>query len=273
MLELILNGVAPKAIVLREADVILCVGAIVAEEFFGVEGVPVICVVGEDGFEELLRDGDDSLTVRMTVDDNGQCGEDVIIENQWGKYAGKNLLHLKDTLEDSTSLPIADTESQAQELALKTIRRVASITSSKKLIPITSAHIDAVTYIGPGGLAFVQKLVQLGGRVCVPTTLNAQSVDRRRWQALGVDAEYASNANAVGDAYLGMGCDDMSFTCAPYLLEKVPRLGEQIMWGESNAVVYSNSVIGARTEKYADYFDILAAICGAGEFTHNFVKR
>jgi predicted aconitase len=50
-------------------------------------------------------------------------------------------------------------------------------------------------------------------------------------------------------------------------------LGEQIMWGESNAVVYSNSVIGARTEKYADYFDILAAICGAGEFTHNFVKR
>jgi predicted aconitase len=245
----------------------------VAEEFFSVEGVPVICVVGEDGFEELLRDGDDSLTVRMTVDDNGQCGEDVIIENQWGKYAGKNLLHLKDTLEDSTSLPIADTESQAQELALKTIRRVASITSSKKLIPITSAHIDAVTYIGPGGLAFVQKLVQLGGRVCVPTTLNAQSVDRRRWQALGVDAEYASNANAVGDAYLGMGCDDMSFTCAPYLLEKVPRLGEQIMWGESNAVVYSNSVIGARTEKYADYFDILAAICGAGEFTHNFVKR
>lgn len=35
--------------------------------------------------------------------------------------------------------------------------------------------------------------------------------------------------------------------------------------GESNAVVYSNSVLGARTEKYADYFDILAAIVGWGE--------
>lgn len=35
--------------------------------------------------------------------------------------------------------------------------------------------------------------------------------------------------------------------------------------GESNAVVYSNSVLGARTEKYADYFDILAALVGVGE--------
>ena len=34
------------------------------------------------------------------------------------------------------------------------------------------------------------------------------------------------------------------------------------MWGESNAVVFSNSVLGARTEKYADYFDICAAITG-----------
>ena len=35
--------------------------------------------------------------------------------------------------------------------------------------------------------------------------------------------------------------------------------------GESNAVVYSNSILGARTEKYADYFDILAALVGVGE--------
>jgi predicted aconitase len=34
------------------------------------------------------------------------------------------------------------------------------------------------------------------------------------------------------------------------------------MWGESNAVVFANSVIGAKTEKYPDYFDICAAIVG-----------
>lgn len=66
----------------------------------------------------------------------------------------------------------------------------------------------------------------------------------------------------VGDAYLALGCE-VSFTCAPYLIPSSrPTLGEQIMWGESNAVVYANSVVGARTEKYADYFDICAALIG-----------
>jgi len=42
----------------------------------------------------------------------------------------------------------------------------------------------------------------------------------------------------------------------------VPDHGDQIVWGESNAVVYANTVLGARTEKYADYLDICCAIAG-----------
>lgn len=38
--------------------------------------------------------------------------------------------------------------------------------------------------------------------------------------------------------------------------------GQDVCWGESNAVVYANSVLGARTEKYADYLDICAALVG-----------
>ena len=71
--------------------------------------------------------------------------------------------------------------------------------------------------------------------------MNSQSCDRRRWKDLGVDAELAHNANAVGDAYLNLGCQ-MSFTCAPYLLPTRPTLGDDVAWGESNAVVYANSV-------------------------------
>ena len=54
----------------------------------------------------------------------------------------------------------------------------------------------------------------------------------------------------------------MSFTCAPYLLDSRPELGDQVAWGESNAVVLANSVLGARTQKYADYLDICAALVG-----------
>ena len=88
-----------------------------------------------------------------------------------------------------------------------------------------------------------------------------KSADRRRWAQLGMPSTLSQPANAVGDAYLQLGCKH-SFTCAPYLLQSKPGFGENIIWGESNAVVYANSVLGSRTDKYADYFDICAAIVG-----------
>src|SRR5262245_21810192 len=52
------------------------------------------------------------------------------------------------------------------------------------------------------------------------------------------------------------------WTCAPYQTEHAPKFGEQIAWGESNAIAFANSVLGARTERYPDYLDIAAAIAG-----------
>ena len=43
-----------------------------------------------------------------------------------------------------------------------------------------------------------------------------------------------------------------------------PSFGQQIAWGESNAIVFANSVLGARTERYPDLLDICCAITGAG---------
>lgn len=60
---------------------------------------------------------------------------------------------------------------------------------------------------------------------------------------------------------MAMGAQ-LSFTCAPYLLDSAPKAGEQIVWAESNAVVYANSVLGARTLKYPDYLDICIALTG-----------
>lgn len=96
----------------------------------------------------------------------------------------------------------------------------------------------------------------------VPTTLNAQSTDRKQWRSLGVPATYANAANALGEAYVQLGCQP-TFTCAPYLgLEGSNHFGEDWVWGESNAVVFANSVIGAKTNKTADYLDICCALAG-----------
>ena len=63
------------------------------------------------------------------------------------------------------------------------------------------------------------------------------------------------------DAYLAMGCQP-TWTCAPYQLPERPGLGQQVAWGESNAIVFANSVLGARTNRYGDFFDICCAITG-----------
>jgi hypothetical protein len=58
-----------------------------------------------------------------------------------------------------------------------------------------------------------------------------------------------------------MGCIP-TWTCAPYQTDWRPKFGQQIAWGESNAIVYANSVLGARTERYPDLLDICCAITG-----------
>jgi hypothetical protein len=62
-------------------------------------------------------------------------------------------------------------------------------------------------------------------------------------------------------AYRQLGCEP-TWTCAPYQAGHRPRLGSQVAWGESNAVAFCNSVLGARTNRYGDFLDIACAIAG-----------
>ncbi len=144
---------------------------------------------------------------------------------------------------------------------MRIVLRMAALQGAQRLIDIQRAHIDACIYTGPAGLRFAETLRDLGARVRVPTTLNAISVDQRRWREQGVPAALGEPAAALARAYLDMGAQP-SFTCAPYLLDDSARAGEQIVWAESNAVLFANSVLGARTNKYADFMDICCALTG-----------
>ncbi|HHW2046067.1 TPA: aconitase X catalytic domain-containing protein, partial [Pseudomonas aeruginosa] len=146
-------------------------------------------------------------------------------------------------------------------LAMRIVLRMAALQGAQRLVEIQRAHIDACIYTGPAGLRFAETLRDLGARVRVPTTLNAISVDQRRWREQGVPATLGEPAAALAQAYLDMGAQP-SFTCAPYLLDDSARAGEQIVWAESNAVLFANSVLGARTNKYADFMDICCALTG-----------
>jgi predicted aconitase len=153
------------------------------------------------------------------------------------------------------------THGLAAQAAMRIIVRMAGILGAEDLVDVTQGHIDGCVYTGPSSLVFAEKLVAWGATVRVPTTMNSISVDKRRWRAQGIDPALGEPAVALADAYLAMGVQP-SFTCAPYLLDSAPGPGEQIVWAESNAVIFANSVLGARTMKYPDYLDIAIALTG-----------
>jgi predicted aconitase len=149
----------------------------------------------------------------------------------------------------------------AAQLAMRLIVQLAAIMDAPRLLDVSCAHIDSCLYHGPVGVDFAERLVQLGGQVTIPTTLNVSSLDLLHPDHYIGDGETATQARRLMDAYVALGCEP-TWTCAPYQLPRRPGFGEQIAWAESNAIVFANSVLGARTNRYGDFIDICAAITG-----------
>jgi cis-L-3-hydroxyproline dehydratase len=149
----------------------------------------------------------------------------------------------------------------APKMAMSIVARMAEVAGANELLDITGAHIDSTVYIGEAGLEFAERLASLGAKVAVPTTLNVSGLDEHHWQEWAVPSDWARQAYRQMVAYQSMGTIP-TWTCAPYQTEMRPSFGQQIAWGESNAIVFANSVLGARTERYPDLFDICCAITG-----------
>lgn len=145
---------------------------------------------------------------------------------------------------------------------MRLVVRAAEVTGATELIDISSAHVDSCLYHGEASLDFVQRLVDGRARVAVPTTLNVGALDLLHPELYRGDAGRAKRGRLLMDRYRALGARP-TFTCAPYqLAEARPALGEHVAWGESNAIAFCNSVLGARTNRYGDFIDVAAAITG-----------
>jgi predicted aconitase len=149
----------------------------------------------------------------------------------------------------------------APQLAMSILVRMAGVYGATALMDITQAHIDSTIYLGDATLEFAEHLAFLGAKVAVPTSLNVSGVDECGWKDWAVAPEWAAKAARQMLAYERMGTVP-TWTCAPYQTHMRPLFGQQIAWGESNAIAFANSVIGARTERYPDLLDICCAITG-----------
>ena len=146
-------------------------------------------------------------------------------------------------------------------MAMRILCDMGRMLGADRLIPVASSHIDGALYHGDSGVHFAEKLVAGGARVSVPSTLNVGGLDLLDPANVKADAHRRDMALRLMRAYEIMGCR-ATWTCSPYHAGHRPGLGADVAWGESNAVAFCNSVLGARTNRYGDFLDICCAIAG-----------
>lgn len=164
-------------------------------------------------------------------------------------------------LSDLDEMMLAGELGTAVQMAMRILVTMARVYGAERLLDIESAHIDGCLYHGQSGLEFAQRLVAGGAKVRVPTTLNVGAIDLLHPEYFQGTAQLAARATALMQAYEVMGCQPI-WTCAPYQTMHRPAFGSQIAWAESNAIVFANSVLGARTNRYGDFIDICMALTG-----------
>ena len=246
LLDLALTGRAPAALVFSEAEDVLTLGALIAAEMFG-KALPVLRL-SHDAYDALCRAG------AATIGDTAIEADGLTIPVSPPATAALDL-----TADDRAMLEGRD--GIAAQLAMRITAAMAAQQGARKLVDVVQGHIDGCIYASPANLTFAEKMADMGAKVRVPTTMNAISVDRANWEKQGVPGEFGNPAARLADAYVRMGCRP-TFTCSPYLLDSAPKAGEAIAWAESNAVIFANTVLGARTAKHPDFLDLCIALTG-----------
>jgi len=152
---------------------------------------------------------------------------------------------------------------EVMERLFRLLVRLGEIYNADSMIPVGSVQVAGVSYksIGDPGTEFLEDIASKGAKVKVLTYLNPAGMDLENWKALGFPEDFAKNQLRIMDAFKKMGIVITS-TCTPYLAGNLPRFREHIAWSESSAVSFSNSVIGARTNREGGPSALAAAICG-----------
>lgn len=170
---------------------------------------------------------------------------------------------MKPALDDGERALLEGGQGPAMQLAMQLVVKAARIMGAERLVPIGFAHIDACFYTGRAHVDFVRYLLKHGARLAVPTWTNngVVSLADPELRPQADDPEFVHGAREVMELYAELGCKP-TWTCAPYQLAGGPSFGDHIAVGESNAVAYYNSAVGARTNKYGDYLDVACALTG-----------
>lgn len=150
----------------------------------------------------------------------------------------------------------------AVKKSMEILTALGNIFGAKRMIDVESVQISGVSYhnLGDAGLSFLDEMAK-DGKTRILTTLNPAGMDMENWQALGISEDFAKKQEMVINAFKKMGVI-ATCTCTPYFIGNIPKFNDHLAWGESSAVTFANSVIGARTNREGGPSTIASALTG-----------
>lgn len=152
---------------------------------------------------------------------------------------------------------------EALRLAMEILVKLGDAYGAKRMIEISSSHTAGCQFTRTMdvGIEILENFVKWGARTAVLTTRNPSPTGINYYKWMGISEDNVKKQKRLDTALTNLGVVP-TFSCTPYECGNCPRFGENIAWSESNAIVYANSVIGARTPRYGTYADLCAAIVG-----------
>ena len=157
---------------------------------------------------------------------------------------------------------LAGEQGHATRKAMQILVALGKIYDAERLVSVSSVQVSGVSYknLGDAGLEYLSELAK-DGKARVKTTLNPAGMSLTDWKSQGIERGFAEKQLKVIEAYERLGVE-ITCTCTPYLAGNEPRFGEHVAWGESSAVAYANSVIGARTNREGGPSALAASLTG-----------
>jgi predicted aconitase len=180
------------------------------------------------------------------------------VQEIWFLYSVYGDVFVELTREEERAL--AGEEGEALAMAYRILAAIGEATGAKRLVPIKWAHVSGVNYntIGDAGVQFLEKFSE-GARVAVKTTINPMGYDRSRPEQL--PEKFIERQASIMRSYERMGVTP-SFTCTPYEVFDIPKKGTAVSFAESNAAVFSNSLLGLRTNKESALSALASSVTG-----------
>jgi hypothetical protein len=155
---------------------------------------------------------------------------------------------------------LAGKRGEALASAYRILAAIGEATGAKKLVPIKWAHVSGVNYntIGDAGVQFLDKFSRTA-KVAVRTTVNPMGYDRDH--AENIPEKFREKQTSIVKSYERMGVTP-SFTCTPYEVFDIPERGTAVSFAESNAAVFSNSLLGLKTNKESALSALASSVTG-----------